>query len=294
MLALNPIHQGPYKPPFYSVKFANGNILEYGEQAPAVIKKKSGTVTLDLKGFLDKRIAGRIKGDTDKTANNLEYQLGRHWVGVRLFQAVSVSKDEAIGIIGYPIGDKGGADQAHDLVSISVRNTPDIRLIRTLPIPYDGIGSNKHRLFWSKHQLLLREQKGFDIIDATGRKTGELSNPVQGQYMGQNSQGCLIYARSSQTSLGIELFDIRKRQTRSFPLKLRQGYLMYSTADFFYGKVNFHIVVTDQPRGHYKPGSVQTKYLCSMNAVTGKVLRYQKKNLECRFFSFSLASRLML
>ncbi len=255
----------------FQVKFSGGAVLESG-----VVHNKTGDHPLDLEGFLSQRIAGRIKGSADKTANDLEYQKKRGWVSVYLFQVVPVSKDKAIGIIGYPVGDKGYGDAAHDLVSISVGGTPAIRMIRTLPMPLDGSSSmSKPRLFWSKGRLLLRMTDGFEVIDNHGRKVGKIRHRFNGLFVGRNSGGRLVFAQT-QEPLGISLYNVQTGRTRSYPLKVSGYRIDLGSVHLYQGKVNFQFYVTDGPYTPGKPSPKQTTHLCSMDAASGKILSYKK------------------
>ena len=183
MLALYPIHQEPYKPPSYLVKFANGSVMSYGEAMSPKVKTKSGSHEIDLQGFLNMRIANRKSGNSDKSGNDLEYQRDHGGVGAYLFQAVPISPTRAIALIGYRCGNSTiSSDVLQDLVFVSIKDVPKITRIRSIPPPGEwGVSQSKPRLFWSKKQLLLRRNGGFDVINMAGQVIGEYKPKMKGE-----------------------------------------------------------------------------------------------------------------
>lgn len=254
------------------IKFANGTLLEYSGR----VRSKSGAKNLDLQGFLAKRIAGRVQGSADKTANNLEYQFKRGWVSVALLQAVPISKDEALAVIGYPVGDKGDGYEAHDLVSISVRDEPKIKMIRTIAIPIDGPSSTqKPRLFWKNRKLLLRFAHGFEVIDTDGKKVGFIPTTWKGQFFGINSQNRLVFVRAYNT-ISIDFYSVDSGRVQSRPIKVPEGLVMDASSYFEAGKVNIHGTLTQRKLERGKPYPKQASFTCDVDANSGKILKYHK------------------
>ena len=270
MLALNPIHQEPYKPPFYSVKFANGSIMSYGEAMSPKVKTKSGTHEIDLQGFLNKRIANRKSGDPDKSGNDLEYQRNHGGVGAYLFQVVPISPARAIALIGYRCGNSTiSTDVLHDLVFVSVTDVPKITRIRSIPSPGEwGVSQSKPRLFWSKKQLLLRRSGGFDVINLEGQVIGEYRPKNQGEFLGLNTQGKLVFFRNLPVPT-ISHLNMSSRDIREFAVKDIPGNVQYASA-FFLDPMKIQLIVSVRSTATGAESSRQLVYWINPN--TGKAV----------------------
>jgi hypothetical protein len=258
-----------YKPAVYTVNFPRHVSLTYGERLVATVKNKTGTHKLDLSGFLSKRIASWTPGNPDKSANQLVYTRDRGVIGVYLNQAIAISPDRALGVIGYSNGSTIPSDTVHDLVFISVTGKPSIEFIRSIPLPSDwGNNVKKPRLFWSQKQLLLRRGQGFDIIDAKGNKTGDLPQTAGGEFVGVNKKSELVFSKGFRKA-GLVIFNADSRKYRAYELVPPEGKIS-GTHCFMHdsSRVEIEINLTVD----IKPHAVNRNMRYWMNPNTGKLI----------------------
>ncbi|MEI8281760.1 MAG: hypothetical protein WCG75_05090 [Armatimonadota bacterium] len=261
--------QEPYKAPVYKIQFANGSVLEYGEQTLASIRTKKGSVALDLYGFMEKRIAQRKPGDPDKTANDMAYQKSYGGLAAYLFQAVRCSPNRAIAIIGYQCGNSTiPTDVVQDLVFISADHAPTITRIRSIPLPPEwGVSLSKPRLFWSKKQLFLRRLGGFDILDMEGNKTGEFKPSLMGDLIGLNPKGNLVFFRSAPIVSFVQ-FNLESRKSVETKVQVLPGRLQYASAFFLTPRkiqLSVSVRTPDKLNSPYSGVNHESRYLVDPN-----------------------------
>ena len=260
--------------PVRTARFSNGSVLKYGYLQPATIESRSGKFTLDVNGFLAKRISDLIPGNPDKSANNLAFEQKRGGVGPYLYQAVPVSQSSAIGIIGYSwISSSTPGDGIHDLVLLDFEKTPKIELIRNIPLATGTSGpTTSFRLFKSKNDILLRQRNGFEIIDKKGQKTGELRSEREGIFVGLNSQGDLVFVNHWKT-FGIDLFNLSTRQWKFFATTPPDGHINYCDSKLLDSKriqlyVSVNVLVDVGGKNEMQTKSIEY----TIDALNGKLL----------------------
>ncbi len=258
-----------YKPAVYTVSFPHHVSLTYGESKAATVKNKTGTHKLDLSGFLDKRIASWVPGNPDKSANQLLYTRDRGVIGVYLNQAIAISPERALGVIGYSNGSSIPTDTVHDLVFISVKGEPSIEFIRSIELPGDlGNSVKKPRLFWSQKQLILRQFKGFDILDSNGIKTADLPNTVRGEFVGLNRVRELVFSKGFR-QVGLVIFNADSRKYRVYDVAPPEGKINW-TLCFFHDSSKVEISVSLSI--NIKTEGVNRSMRYFMNPNTGKLI----------------------
>ena len=208
-----------YGTPPIRVKFDNGSVFTYGYGVVPSVRDKGGDHPVDLKSFVRWRIDNRKRGDPDKSANNLAAQ-ERSGLGYSIRQAVRVSKNSALCIVGYSHENlKSTGSFVQDLVLLNTEGKVTFTFKRTIG-PDGGLLGNDfgRRLYWSQKQLLLRTRGGFEIIDGAGAKTGAISIPTFMFQFGVNPRGDLLMVGGAKTGYSFSIYDLRKRQLRAFAI----------------------------------------------------------------------------
>ncbi len=201
------------------IKFDNGSVFTYGYGILPSLKDKGGDHPLDLKSFVRWRIDNRKRGDPDKSANNLAAQ-ERSGLGYSIKQAVRVSKNSALCIVGYSHANlKGTSSFVQDLVLLNTEGKVTLTFKRTIG-PDGGLLGNDfgRRLYWSQKQLLLRTRGGFEILDAAGAKTGSISIPTFLFQFGMNPRGDLLMVGGAKNGYSFSIYDLRKRRLKAFAI----------------------------------------------------------------------------